>query len=146
MTNKIHHPNVVKGIRVEPESFITELARFHPIDMPNLITEFCDGGDLRRQLNENRNASGMCESEVRHILDALKNAVFYLHSLLIIHRDIKPENIVIQMTVDGRKTYKVTFFMDKQTNRTGCNFFCFSINVYLANRSRVHKTNRFSYH
>lgn len=111
MTTKIHHLNIVRGIRVAPDSFQIDLMKSIPAGMPILITEHSNGGDLRRQLNDNRNASGMIESEVRNIFESLKNAAAYLHSLSIIHRDIKPENVVIHLTNDGRKIYKVNFCM-----------------------------------
>lgn len=76
-------------------------------EMPILITQYCNGGDLRRQLNENQNSSGMLEADIRNILSSMKNAVFYLHSLSIIHGDIKPESVVIQIENDGRRIYKV---------------------------------------
>lgn len=108
MTNKIRHINIVRGIKVKPDAFVSELSKFNPSGMPILIMEYCEGGDLRRQLNDNRNASGMIESEVRNILQSLKSAVHYLHSLSITHRDIKPENVVIQTTKDGHRIYKVS--------------------------------------
>lgn len=107
MTTKIHHLNIVRGIRVQPDSFLIELTKLNPSGMPTLITEYCAGGNLRQLLKDSRNASGMIESDVRHIFESLKNATFYLHSLSIIHRDIKPENIAIHLTSDGRKIYKV---------------------------------------
>lgn len=107
MTTKIHHLNIVRGIRVQPDSFLIELTKLNPSGMPTLITEYCAGGNLRQLLNDSRNASGMIESDVRNIFESLKNATFYLHSLSIIHRDIKPENVAIHLMGDGRKVYKV---------------------------------------
>lgn len=107
LTTKIHHLNIVRGIRVQPDSFLIELTKLNPSGMPTLITEYCAGGNLRQLLNDSHNASGMIESDVRHIFESLKNATFYLHSLSIVHRDIKPENIAIHLTSDGRKIYKV---------------------------------------
>lgn len=107
MTNKIRHINIVRGIKIKPDAFLSELLMIHQSNMPILIMEYCEGGDLRRQLNDSRNASGMTEIEVRNILIALKNAIFYLHSLSITHRDIKPENVVIQLTKDNHRIYKV---------------------------------------
>lgn len=107
MTNKIRHMNIVRGINVKPDAFINELLKFSPSELPILVMEYCGGGDLRKQLNDNRTANGMLESEVRNILQAMKNAIFCLHSMSITHRDIKPENICIQMTADGHRIYKV---------------------------------------
>lgn len=107
MNNKIRHLNIVRGLKIRPDTFLSELLKANPSGMPILITEYCEGGNLRRQLNESRNSSGMTESDVRNILQALKNAIFYLHSLSKIHRDIKPENIVIHIANDGQRIYKV---------------------------------------
>lgn len=106
MTNRIRHLNIVRGLKVRTDTFVSELLKANPPGMPILITEYYEAGDLRRQLNDNRNSSGMLESEVRNILQALKNAIFYLHSLSKIHRNIKPENIVIHDN-DGQRIYKV---------------------------------------
>lgn len=107
MLNKIRHLNIVRGIRVQPDTFLHELARFNLSGIPILITPHLNGGSLRHQLNDIRNACGMCETDVRHILMALKHAIFYLHSLSIVHRDLKPESVVIELTADGQRIYKV---------------------------------------
>lgn len=107
MTNKIRHVNIVRGLKVKPDSFLVELDKTNTSGMPILLMEYSEGGDLRRALSDSKNASGFPESEVRNILQALKDAVHYLHSLSITHRDIKPENVVFQSAPDGRKTYKV---------------------------------------
>lgn len=107
MMTKIRHVNIVRGIRVEPDTFLRELAAENPSGIPILITPYCAGGNLRHRLNDNRNACGMCETDVRNILMALKNAISYLHSLSIVHRDLKPESVVIELTADGQGIYKV---------------------------------------
>lgn len=107
MTNKIRHLNIVRGLRLRPDTFVSELLKANPSGMPILITEYYEAGDLRRQFNDNRNSSGMLESEVRNILQALKNALFYLHSLSKVHRNIKPENVVFHLRADGQRIYKV---------------------------------------
>lgn len=107
MMNKIRHLNIVRGIQTQPDTFLTEMKNALACEMPILITQYCNGGDLRRQLNESQNSSGMLEADIRNILSSMKNAVFYLHSLSIIHGDIKPESVVIQIENDGRRIYKV---------------------------------------
>lgn len=108
MMNKIRHVNILRGIRIQPDSFVLELAaKENPSEIPILITPYCNGGNLRHQLNDNRNVCGMCEIDVRNILMALKNAIFYLHSLSIVHRDLKPESVLIELTADGQRIYKV---------------------------------------
>lgn len=111
MTDKIRHLNIVRGIRVQPASFLCELDHYNPSGMPILLMEYCEGGDLRGQLNHSKNCTGLIESDVRNVMQSLKSAVEHLHSLSITHRDIKPENVVIQVAGDGRSTYKVTIFL-----------------------------------
>lgn len=107
MTEKINNENIVKAVKIKPDSFLIELNKYNPSGMSILIMEYCNGGDLRRHLNQTINFSGLIESEIRLILNSLRSAIFYLHNLKITHRDIKPENIVIKILDDGRKIYKV---------------------------------------
>lgn len=109
MTNKIRHVNIVRGIKVKPNTFLTDLEDCNPSGLPILLMEYCEGGDLRRQLNDSKNCSGLSESDVRNVLQSLKSAVEHLHSFSITHRDIKPENVVIQVVADGRRIYKVNY-------------------------------------
>lgn len=108
MTNHIKNENIVRGIKIEPASFLVELNRLSPSTMPTLVMEYCEGGDLRRMLNANIATSGFSEREVRSILKCLGNAISYLHTLRITHRDIKPENIVVKCLSGGEKVYKLT--------------------------------------
>lgn len=109
MMNKIRHVNVLRGIRIQPDTFSLDLAKKNPCGIPILITPYCNGGSLRQQLNDERNVCGMCEIDVRNILMALKNATSYLHSLSIVHRDLKPESVLLELTADGQRIYKVFF-------------------------------------
>lgn len=113
MMTKIRHVNILRGIQIQPDTFLHELTKENPSEIPILITPYCAGGDLRHQLNDHRNVCGMCEIDVRTILMALKNAIFYLHSLSIIHRDLKPESVVIELTADGQRIYKVKKYTQK---------------------------------
>ncbi|XP_031620387.1 inhibitor of nuclear factor kappa-B kinase subunit alpha [Contarinia nasturtii] len=108
MTNKIRHINIVRGLRIKPDTFLIELLKSHPSTDGILITEYCEGVDLRKHLNYTQNACGMPEREVRNILQTLKNVVSYLHSMSVIVRDIKPDSIIIHVTNDGRTIYKLT--------------------------------------
>lgn len=109
MTHRVQHENIVSGLTIKPDTFLTELNRLNPSPMPVLVMEYCECGDLRQQLNANANTSGFGERETRDILRGLGAAIAYLHTLKITHRDIKPENIVIKRDVaSGRKVYKLT--------------------------------------
>lgn len=109
MMNKIRHVSILRGIQIQTDTFLLELAKENPSGVPILITPYCNGGSLRHQLNDNRNMSGMCEIDIRNVLMALKNAIFYLHSLSIVHRDLKPESVLIELTTDGQRIYKVIY-------------------------------------
>lgn len=108
MTEKVSHDNIVRGVRVEPATFLAELERLQPTRMPVLLMEYCEGGDLRRLLNTSDYATGFPETEARSVLRSLGRAIEYLHTHKITHRDIKPENIVVKRGGDGRPVYKLT--------------------------------------
>lgn len=131
MTNNIRQVNIARGLIVRPKNFLHELMRGNATGMPVLITEYCAAGNLRQQLNNIRNSSGMLESDVRNIMQAMKNALSYLHSLSKVHRNIKPENIVIQLTNDGQRIYKVKR-MHVQHHNLSISFVLISkYNVYI---------------
>lgn len=112
MTTKIHCDNIVKTISLDGlgEIFRQGLAKYNPSELPILVMEYCEGGDLRRLMSKNSNCSGLPEAEVRSILKALRNAISYLHDQRITHRDIKPENIVLKKQPDGGFVYKVVIW------------------------------------
>lgn len=109
MTTKIQCENIVKTVELDGlgQDFKNGLYKFNPSDLPILVMEYCEGGDLRRMLSKNSNCSGLPEMEVRSILKALRNAISYLHDMKITHRDIKPENIVLKKSPVGGFVYKV---------------------------------------
>uniref|UniRef100_A0A2M4A6D7 IkappaB kinase n=1 Tax=Anopheles triannulatus TaxID=58253 RepID=A0A2M4A6D7_9DIPT len=107
MTETVRNDNIVRTVRVQPDSFVRELLRSSANGLPVLCMEYCEGGDLRRVLNRVENCSGLREQEVREVLRSLRNAISYLHGLKITHRDIKPENLVLKQQ-DDRIVYKLT--------------------------------------
>lgn len=110
MTTKIQCENIVRTVPLDKlsDDFKQGLYKTNPSELPILVMEYCEGGDLRRLLSKNSNCSGLPEIEVRAILKALRNAISYLHDMKITHRDIKPENIVIKRNPDGSFVYKIT--------------------------------------
>ncbi|XP_023261309.1 serine/threonine-protein kinase 33 [Seriola lalandi dorsalis] len=79
--------------------------------MMYLVTELCDGGELRHLLQRKR---FFTEDETRHIICSLADAVAYLHKRNIMHRDLKLENILVKKSPDvddnDRINIKVTDF------------------------------------
>uniref|UniRef100_A0A8D0HFK9 IkappaB kinase n=1 Tax=Sphenodon punctatus TaxID=8508 RepID=A0A8D0HFK9_SPHPU len=86
---RLNHPNVVAA-RDVPEGMQ------NPNDLPLLAMEYCQGGDLRRYLNQLENCCGLRERAILTLLFDIASALRYLHKNRIIHRDLKPENIVLQ--------------------------------------------------
>ncbi|XP_075457654.1 inhibitor of nuclear factor kappa-B kinase subunit beta isoform X1 [Ascaphus truei] len=88
---KLNHRNVVSAREV-PEG----LQKLAPNDLPLLAMEYCEGGDLRKYLNQYENCCGLQEGAILTLLCDISSALRYLHENRIIHRDLKPENIVLQ--------------------------------------------------
>src|SRR4051794_32199775 len=61
--------------------------------LPYLVTEYVEGGDLRRFLD---GGEKLPSSQVRSIVGQVAEALRVLHERRIIHRDLKPENILRQ--------------------------------------------------
>jgi calcium-dependent protein kinase len=93
---KLDHPNIVK---------IFEF--FNTTDGYFLITEFCSGGELYREIKINKKIK---EEVAAHIMYQLLSAVNYCHSYGIIHRDLKPENILIESKEKDLYNIKVIDF------------------------------------
>uniref|UniRef100_A0A8C0WDA5 Inhibitor of nuclear factor kappa-B kinase subunit beta n=1 Tax=Castor canadensis TaxID=51338 RepID=A0A8C0WDA5_CASCN len=88
---RLSHPNVVAA-RDVPEG----MQNLAPNDLPLLAMEYCQGGDLRKYLNQFENCCGLREGAILTLLNDIASALRYLHENRIIHRDLKPENIVLQ--------------------------------------------------
>ncbi|XP_038602545.1 inhibitor of nuclear factor kappa-B kinase subunit beta [Tachyglossus aculeatus] len=88
---RLNHPNVVAA-RDVPEG----MQNLAPNDLPLLAMEYCQGGDLRKFLNQFENCCGLREGAILTLLSDIASALRYLHENRIIHRDLKPENIVLQ--------------------------------------------------
>ncbi|XP_045848076.1 inhibitor of nuclear factor kappa-B kinase subunit beta [Meles meles] len=88
---RLNHPNVVAA-RDVPEG----MQSLAPNDLPLLAMEYCQGGDLRKYLNQFENCCGLREGPILTLLSDIASALRYLHENRIIHRDLKPENIVLQ--------------------------------------------------
>uniref|UniRef100_A0A668A476 Serine/threonine kinase 33 n=1 Tax=Myripristis murdjan TaxID=586833 RepID=A0A668A476_9TELE len=63
-----------------------------------LVTELCDGGELRELVERNK---CLTEEQTRHIIRSLAEAIVYLHKKDIVHRDLKLENILVKSSLHG---------------------------------------------
>ncbi|XP_019401582.1 PREDICTED: inhibitor of nuclear factor kappa-B kinase subunit beta isoform X1 [Crocodylus porosus] len=88
---RLNHPNVVAAREV-PKG----MQNLALNDLPPLAMEYCQGGDLRKYLNQLENCCGLREEAILTLLSDIASALRYLHENRIIHRDLKPENIVLQ--------------------------------------------------
>ncbi|GLD92659.1 hypothetical protein PINS_up001238 [Pythium insidiosum] len=107
---------VLKEIRLDPRdraSALREARLLAALDHPNIIacresflaandallcivTEYADGGDLRRALTQRQpTRAHFNERELVALLVQLCLALKHLHDRKILHRDIKPENIFL---------------------------------------------------
>ena len=61
-------------------------------DEYDLITEYCEGGELYQEIIDNGPFS---ESYTSYVIYQILLAINYCHKMHILHRDLKPENILI---------------------------------------------------
>src|ERR1700685_1223316 len=76
---KLDHPKVMRVFGGEERSRIY------------MVMEWCEGGLLRRILDEGRTPQERAIRIAIGVLDALE----YIHSHGVVHRDLKPENIMV---------------------------------------------------
>jgi serine/threonine protein kinase len=62
------------------------------LGLPFLVTEYIEGGDLRRRMSSGQ---PMAASQVRSLARQIGEALTHLHKKGILHRDLKPENILM---------------------------------------------------
>ncbi|XP_061392805.1 inhibitor of nuclear factor kappa-B kinase subunit beta [Musca vetustissima] len=110
--HSLQTPYIVGAIDLPDKTFLSYLQNNnHMRELPVIVMEYCNAGDLRSRLEEIEHQNGLHEKEIRGILLALRHAVEYLHNECNIeHRDIKPENIVIHRDGGGGTIYKLTDF------------------------------------
>ena len=84
---ELNHPNIIKlyEVKIKP-------------DYIYLIMEYCNGGSLKKALNNYKAKYGKPFSEeiVKYLMQQILLAVDYLHSQGIVHRDLKLDNILLK--------------------------------------------------
>ena len=86
---KCNHQNIILFKEVFKQ-------RINNITTLNIITEYCDDGDLEMKLIEHiENKKYFEETQLINWLMQLSLALKYIHNKNIIHRDIKPSNIFL---------------------------------------------------
>lgn len=77
-TLQFQMPFIVAGVRLDEDSggFVKYLKSHHIWDLPVIILEYCNGGDVRRLLQRPQNANG--ESHHRKLLLWLEKPILYM--------------------------------------------------------------------
>lgn len=83
LLSKVRHGHILNYI----ESFEDD-------ECLNIVTEYCDGGDLEVYLR-NRNGKSLPEVRVCHWMFQIAAGLQYLHGQKILHRDLKAKNIFL---------------------------------------------------
>ena len=92
----IDHPNIIS---------LTHVITPKSCDYILLVTELCQGGDLRKFVKATFPNRKVSSTMISVILEQLANAVAYLHNHQILHRDIKLQNIFCQYI--GHETIEI---------------------------------------
>eukprot|EP01059_Diplonema_ambulator_P013341 TRINITY_DN23883_c0_g1_i1.p1 TRINITY_DN23883_c0_g1~~TRINITY_DN23883_c0_g1_i1.p1 ORF type:complete len:591 (+),score=154.08 TRINITY_DN23883_c0_g1_i1:111-1775(+) len=100
MLQRYKHPNIVRYVD-----------SYHDVvDGRNgiiIITEYCNGGDLRGWMKARRGCPS--HSEAKRLFIQACDAIHFLHSGRVLHRDLKPDNIFLTGRSD-KPTVKVGDF------------------------------------
>ncbi|CAD8087916.1 unnamed protein product [Paramecium sonneborni] len=87
---------------IEDKNIVRLIDVLQSVNNTYIITEFCNGGDLREYLKKRKTIP---ENDAINVLKDLLHGIKALLKIGIIHRDIKPANIMIQDTL-----FKITDF------------------------------------
>ena len=88
---QMDHPNIIKLYDVKIKQ-----------DNIYLVMEYCNGGSLKKALNNYKAKYGKPFSEniVKYLMRQILSAVEYLHSSGIVHRDLKLDNILLKYNMN----------------------------------------------
>jgi serine/threonine protein kinase len=108
--------NLERLMKAGGESWSNRIVRLYGYNLehrtPYLVYEYVPGGDLMRWLAV-RQAPGGCgltPDEVLALIVQVAEALAIAHQRGLVHRDLKPANILVQMSVEGRLTFKLADF------------------------------------
>ncbi|KAH8053816.1 serine/threonine kinase [Aureococcus anophagefferens] len=92
----------VKNIpKKEREACRMEVGLLKRLNHPNIVMQFCDGGDLSGQIKTAaRNRKLFAESKILHWFVQMALGLHYMHAQRVLHRDLKTQNIFL--TGNGR--------------------------------------------
>ena len=98
----VNHPNIIKLIDVK-----------ETLKHIYIITEYCNGGNLKEYLNKYKKLS---EEIVQYIMKQVIEAMKYLHNKKIMHRNLKLNNILINYDDENDRKNK-NVMKGKKNNR-----------------------------
>eukprot|EP00755_Sulcionema_specki_P029055 Sspe_Gene.91314::Locus_62772_Transcript_1_1_Confidence_1.000_Length_573::g.91314::m.91314/K20880/NEK11; NIMA (never in mitosis gene a)-related kinase 11 len=82
----LNHPNILRYVDhfVDDESYL------------NIVTEYCEGGDLANLIQSRRESSTpFTQEQMTFLIFQLLVAIRYTHSAEVMHRDLKPGNVFL---------------------------------------------------
>ena len=88
---KLDHPNIIK--------FKEVFLQRKPQEALNIVTEFCDGGDLGQKIDEQKKTKERFpESQILDYITQICLALQHVHKKKIIHRDLKSGNVFLMQS------------------------------------------------
>ena len=92
------HRNIIKlyDVKLKPDNIY-------------LVMEYCNGGSLKKALNNYKMQYGkpFTEEIVKYLMRQILSAVDYLHSKGIVHRDLKLDNILLKYNTDDPSNFNI---------------------------------------
>ncbi|KAK3101307.1 hypothetical protein FSP39_002569 [Pinctada imbricata] len=80
--------------RVSHDSILNYIESFEDEECLNIVTEYCDGGDLEVYIKQ-REGKKLPEVRICHWIHQIASGLKYLHDNKILHRDLKTKNVFL---------------------------------------------------